>query len=222
VVPVRKPRRISLRPGWLRRNYLALQIPPNSDTKFLVACLFSNSPAGFKVADERCSTPLVPPSNHRRHLPGDFVFSPLAAQFLLFFIAAPLTRLDADSAQILAISPNTQEAAKAYGRSCAKCRPLVYRLVRRSADGANLIELPVFIMVSVRKWDHALHRSPGPLPQCVADCGWCIRSLHPLLSTVVDLRRGRATSRKVLEREQQAGRPSAIEFMQQQVSRLRR
>jgi len=148
----------------------------------------------------------------------DFVFSPLAAQ-IPTIIVAPLTRLDADSAQIWH-QPGHTEAAKAYVEAARSVRPLVTDWFGDPRMLPTLIELPVS---SWSPFESGTMLFTGL--QAASATALQTVMVHPithtaLLSNRLWIYEGAAHFAQVLEREQQAGRPSAIEFMQQQVSAL--
>jgi hypothetical protein len=148
----------------------------------------------------------------------DVVFSPLGAQIPILVVAS-LTRLDADSVQIWH-QPQHAEVAKAYVEAARNVRPLVTEWFGEPRSVPTLIELPD------PAWSPFESGTMLFTALQAASAGALQNALvHPVTHTALRSDRlwifeGAAHFAQALEREQQAGRPSAISSMQQQYTAL--
>jgi len=148
----------------------------------------------------------------------DFTFAPLGAQIPTIVLAS-LTRLDADSAQIWH-QPGHLETAKAYVEAARNVRPLVTDWFGEPRS------LPTLVELSDPAWS-PFESGTMLFTGLQAASATALQTAMVHLVTHTALRsdrlwifEGAAHFAQALEREQQAGRPSAIAFMQQQYSSL--
>ena len=148
----------------------------------------------------------------------DFNFAPLGAQ-IPTIILAPLVRFDSDTVQIWH-QPDHLTLAKTYADAGVKARDLVTEWFGAPRSPATLIELPApdwSPFESGTMLLTGLHQGSDAELQTLM--------VHPithaaLISNRLWIYEGAAHLAQALEREQQAGRQSALDFLQQQLPAL--
>jgi len=148
----------------------------------------------------------------------DFDFAPLGAE-IPTIILAPLVKFDSDSVQIWHQSDHLV-LAKTYADAAVKARELVTDWFGAPRSKATLIELPApdwSPFESGTMLLAGLHQASNAELQTLM--------VHPvthtaLLSNRLWIYEGTAHFAQALEREQQAGRQSALDFLQQQLPAL--
>jgi len=148
----------------------------------------------------------------------DFDFAPLGAE-IPTIILAPLVKFDSDTVQIWHQSDHLV-LAKTYADAAVKARELVTDWFGAPRSKATLIELPApdwSPFESGTMLLAGLHQASNAELQTLM--------VHPvthtaLLSNRLWIYEGTAHFAQALEREQQAGRQSALDFLQQQLPAL--
>jgi hypothetical protein len=148
----------------------------------------------------------------------DFNFAPLGAQIPTIILAS-LVRFDTDTVQIWH-QPDHLALAKTYAEAAGKARDLVTEWFGAPRSTATLVELPDpgwSPFESGTMLLAGLHQAPDAELQTLM--------AHPVTHTALISNRlwifeGAAHFAQALEREQQSGRQSALDFLQQQLPAL--
>ena len=185
-------------------------------TNFWLRACAQTASARLKLISN--GTPRTRPPSTTDSTCQDFSFSPLGAQ-IPSLIVAPLTRLDTDSLQIWH-QPKDGEVAKLYVEAARAVRPLVTDWFGEPRS------LPILVELSDPAWapfesGTMFFTGLQAVPASALQMAMVHLATHTALpSDRLWIFEGVAHFAQALEREQQAGRPSAISFMQQQYAAL--